>query len=109
MPMTTLQGIAKVPDTAVDFLLVDLLVRKRRQTTRTPIDDVMASIDEPLFVQAHERLTDGTRGSLIQREVRPGPGRRAAYGLELVENRCSRLSHVGPDAIHKRIPAEIEA
>ncbi len=109
VPVAVGERIADVPDTAVHFLLLRLLVGQRGQAARAPVDDVVAAVDQALLVQLNEHLAHRAREVLVQREVGAGPVGRASDRLELVEDARARLPDVGPHALHEGLASDVEA
>jgi hypothetical protein len=54
-----LQRVGEAPELAVLLLVVDLLVGEGGEELRVPVDEALASIDEPLLPEAHEGLDHG--------------------------------------------------
>ncbi len=103
------ERIAEVPDPAVGLFFLGFFVRERGQASRTPVDDVLAAIDQPLLVQAHEDFAHCPREIFVECEVGPRPVAARAERLQLVEDLTTRLMHEGPDSLHELFAAHIEA
>ena len=104
------ERISEVPELAVDLLLLGLLVRERGEAARAPVDDVVPAVDEPCVVQPDERLAHRAaqspsssvkyvRDQSAEQPMRP----------KLRENGGARLADVGPDPLHERLAAHVEA
>ena len=54
-------GIANLVQLALHLLVLDLKIGNRRLAARTPVDDVLAAINQSFFIQADENLAHGAR------------------------------------------------
>src|SRR5207244_7017281 len=72
-----------VDHVGVALLSLDLQVGKRRLAAGTPVDDVVAAIDQPLLPEPNEHLADRRRESRVHREppARPVAGGAAPSDL----------------------------
>ena len=91
------------------LVVVDLEVRQRRSTRRAPVDQAARAIDQPLFVEANERLDDRRRVRRIHREARAVPVQRAAEALELLEDPVAGAVAPLPDPLDERGAADVVA
>ena len=57
-------GITDGVEFAVDLFMLHFDVGERRQAARAPVDQPLAAIDQPVFVQPDEDLADGLRQAL---------------------------------------------
>src|SRR5215204_1659755 len=55
-PAAVGQRIAKVPQLAIDLILLHFLIGERGQAPGAPVDDVVAAIYELLLVESHKHL-----------------------------------------------------
>ncbi len=65
--------VADVDELAHLVVVLDLDVGDRSVAPRTPVDDPLAPVDEPLLVEGYEDLTDRLRQTVVEREPLPGP------------------------------------
>src|SRR5882672_9952411 len=68
------------------------------------MDHAMASIDQLLLPQPHEHFAHGAGVSVVERETRAVPVRRAADHLELLEDRLARFLDEFPHTRDKGVP-----
>ena len=52
-------GVADMPEAALGFLVLHFQVGERGLAARAPVDDVIALINQALFVQPDERFAHG--------------------------------------------------
>ena len=84
-----------------------LLVGKRRLAPWAPVDDVVAAVDEPLFVEPDENLGDRFRQPLVHGESLTVPVTGAAHALELLDDRSARRLLKLPHFPDEPLAAEI--
>ena len=77
--------------------------------TRTPVDDALAAIDQPLLVEAHEDLADGARQPLVQREALALPVAGGAEAAMLILDAALVAAHPVPDALDERLAPDLMA
>ena len=58
-------GIADLEQLALDFFVLDLKIGNRGLASRTPVDDVLAAINQSFFIQADENL-DAPRAKALR-------------------------------------------
>ena len=102
-------GVAHVPEVAVVGLVLHLVVRERRAAARTPVDDVVALVDEPLVEELREHLRHGLRAAFVEREALALPVRRVAEHALLVDDRAAVLPLPLPHALDERLAPEVLA
>ncbi len=103
------ERIAEVPELAILFLLLRLLVGEGGEAAGAPVDDVVAAVDEVLLVQPDEHLAHRPRESFVEREVGPVPVATGADGLQLFEDGGAGGLDVLPDPIDEGLATEVEA
>jgi len=103
------ERVRELPEPALLLLAVDLEIRHRGAELRVPVDEPLAAVDEPVLEQAHERLDDRARETLVHREslARPVAGR--AQTPHLARDRAAGLLLPGPDALDERVAAHVVA
>ena len=83
--------------------------RERRAALGAPVDEARGAVDEPLLVEAHERLGHGARHVRVHRELGARPvGRRAEHAL-LERDAPAALGLPLPDALDERLAPEVVA
>ena len=102
-------GVAHVPEVAVVGLVLHLVVRERRAAARTPVDDVVALVDEPFVEELREHLRHGLRAAFVEREALALPVRRVAEHALLVDDRAAVLPLPLPHALDERLAPEVLA
>ena len=70
-----------MPQAALRVVTLGLFVGQRRQTMGTPVDDVLAPVDEALFVKVNEHLSHRAVEVVIQREPSAVPSRTMRRSL----------------------------
>ena len=99
--------IANLVQLALHLFVLDLKIGDRRLAARTPVDDVLAAIDQPFFIQADEDLAHGARQAFVHGEVFAVPIDRRAQPLHLVENRAAVMPLPFPHALDESFAAQI--
>ena len=66
-------GVADMPQMAGLLLVLHLRVGQGGLTLGAPVDNAVAAIDQPFFVQAHEHLAHGLIAALVHSEALPAP------------------------------------
>ena len=107
--VAVLERVADIPERAGHVLIFDLGVRQGRAAVRAPVDDAVALVDQALFVQLAERLAHGLRAALVHGEAAAVPVAGHAERLLLLDDAVAVLLFPRPDALQKRIAAEIVA
>ena len=89
------QGVGEAVQLALVVLVLDLEVGQGRPVVRIPVDEALATVDEPLLIQADEVLLDGILKSRIEGEAIPRPVARHAEAVHLLPDAAARrgLSH----------------
>src|SRR5581483_3320289 len=105
--IASVHGIADVPQAAVGFFGNRFEIGKRGLAPGTPVDHVLAAIDQTFFPQTHERLAHGARQAGIEREAEALPIDTVAGALHLLENATAVLFLPLPDARFEFLAAEV--
>ena len=63
-----LDGIAEIPEIAVDFTLDHFEIRNCRVQFRIPIDQALVLVDQALTVESHKNFQDGARQAFVHGE-----------------------------------------
>src|SRR5207302_7461779 len=79
--------------------VVDLQVGERTHAARTPVDDTLASINQPFFIEAHKHFAHSLRQALVQGKALTGPIARNPQPALLVLNAMLILMYPLPDAL----------
>ena len=91
-------GVADVPEVAVDVTVLDLEVGERGFRHRIPVDDVFAAVDEAVVEQPPERLAHRTLGPRVHREDLALPVGGGAELAMLARDAIARTVDELPDA-----------
>ena len=83
------ERIADRPQKAVLFLVDHFQVGDRGLQHRVPVDEALATVDQALLVQAHERLDHRFGGHRVHREYAAGPVSRGAEAAHLALDRVA--------------------
>ena len=107
--LAVLKGVADVVEPALDLLVLALQVAQGGVAAGAPVDDVVAPVDEPFLVQAHEHLAHRLGQALVHGEALPAPVAGSAQALELVYDLAAVLGPPFPHPINKGLPAQVVA
>src|SRR5437868_6054437 len=66
-------GVANVPEMTGDVGVIHLEIGDGGVATRAPVDHVLATVDEPFFVQPHEDFAHGAGKAGIESETLTAP------------------------------------
>jgi hypothetical protein len=86
-----------------------LLIGKRREAARAPVDDAVSAVDQSTLVEAHERLAHRHAQLGAEGVCRARPVGTRADGLELLKNDAAGLFHETGGALDELLAAEIVA
>src|SRR6202007_1642273 len=67
------QRVSNVPEVAFKFFMLNFDMRQRRFTARTPVDQPVITLDQPLIVELHEYFRHGSRETLVKRKALTAP------------------------------------
>ena len=110
LPGSVGQRITELVELALrSFVVVDLEIGERGAARRAPVDEPARPVDQPLFVQPHERLDDGRGVRRVHREDVPVPVQRAAELLELLQDPVAGAPPPIPDPLDERGAADVVA
>ena len=101
------QRVSDMPQLSLYLLVLRLFVGQRRMAPGAPVDDVVAPIDQPFFVQPDEHFPHCPRQTRVESESGAVPIARAADRLELLDDRASVRVHPFPHALHERLSSEV--
>ena len=99
--------VLDVPELAVLFAVVHLVVGDRRVVLRAPVDDVLAAVDQSILVQADEHFAHGSREALVHREALAFPVAGGAEGAELLDDHAAVLLPPFPHPLDELLAAEV--
>src|SRR5262249_53002561 len=80
-----------------------------RSATHAPIDQSLASINEPFFIEPHKHFADRARKPLVQRKPFSSPVTGPAESAKLAKDRVAALFLPFPDSFLKRFATQIVA
>ena len=101
------ERIPEMVQPTLRLLPFGLLVGERRETPRTPVDDVFAPVDQVFLVQPHEHLPHRAGEPFIQGEAGPRPIAAASDGPELLQDPVTGVVNELPHAFHERLAAQV--
>jgi hypothetical protein len=104
-----LERVPQAGQLAGDLLVLDLDVGQGGEAAGAPVDDPPAPVEQVLLVEGDEHLPDGPGQALVHGEALPRPVDRVAQALHLAEDAPARLRLPGPDPLHERVAAQVEA
>ena len=105
--ITAHDRVADVPQAALGFLVLHFQIGKRGLAARAPVDDVIAPINQTLFVQPDERLAHGARKSGVQREMFARPVAAHARALHLFDDAPAVLLLPLPHALFEFLASQV--
>src|SRR5947209_17756302 len=94
---------------ATQFLMNDFEIGNGGHAARTPVDDVLTAIDQPLLMQADEALDNRAREVFVHGEVLAVPVDGGAQALHLWLDGAAVVLLPIPDALDKCFPAQLLA
>ena len=106
-----LDGVQQMPEVAVFRFVLHLGIRDGGAAVRTPVDQPVAAVDQPLLVQADEHLLDRAGAALVHRETLALPVAGRADRLELADDAaavflapcpCPLKEPVAPDGFFRQ-------
>ena len=101
--------VAHVPEVRIALLVVHLQIRDGRAAARAPVHQIGAAINEPLIVEAHERLAHGARKPLVHGKALAFPVTRHAQPTMLLRDALVVDVLPLPHPLHKLFAAQIVA
>ena len=103
------EGIADMPHAAVFFFRHHFQIRYRCTEHGIPVHQSLATINQPLLMQANEHLGDGGRHLVVHREVLAAPVGGGAHAAHLTRNGRAGVFFPFPDFFQKFFATEIVA
>ncbi len=100
------QGVLDMVKVAVMGVVLHLEVGQGRLAAGAPVDDVVALVDQALFIEAHEDLAHRPGQARVHGEALPAPVAGAAQALQLGDDLPAGLSLPLPDPLDKGLPAQ---
>ena len=99
--------VANVPEVALHLLVKDFVVADRRLQERVPVHEPLAAAHEAFLEEAEERLADGRRALVVEREPGAIPVAARPEVTELAEDPLLILLLPSPDAVHELLASEV--
>ncbi len=87
--------------------MLHLIVGQSSVAARTPVDDIIAFIDEPFLVQSDKDLANGLRQAFIHGEALALPVARRTQFFQLVDDSSAFFLPPGPNTFNKGIAAQV--
>ena len=100
--------ILEIVKLALRLLVHDFQVGDGRGAPRTPVHDVVAAIEQPLFIKPDERLAHRARKIVVHGEVFAAPIDGIANPLHLLDDRSAVVLLPLPDALDEGFAAHPE-
>ena len=101
--------VPDVPEVAVRFGVVYLVVAQSRLVERAPIDDILAAIDQPLVEHPDEHFPHRLGEPLVHREPFTLPVARRSELPQLPDDRSPVLFSPLPDPLDELLPSQVVA
>src|SRR6185312_9686551 len=102
------QRIADLIQFSVLLFVHNFEIGDRRKASWTPVDYVLAAIDQSLLVEADEDLAHGAAEVFVHGEVLPRPVNRIAEALHLLKYVAAVVLPPLPNAGNELFPSQIE-
>ena len=99
--------ISERPEVAVNFLVKDFVVGNCRLQMRIPVDQSLATENQPVFEEPKECPTHGLRAGLVQREPSPSPVAARAKLPKLFKNPLLVRVLPLPDPLDERLAPDV--
>ena len=103
------ERIAQIPQVAVFFLVLRLVVGDGRRAMRAPVHDALAAVNQPVMVPVAKDLAHRSGVVGIHGEVRIGEVDRAAHALDLLDNVPAVLVSPIPAGVDELLTADLAA
>ncbi len=107
--VTSDDRITNLPQMSRDIFVLHFEIRDRSLVPGTPVHDVVATINQALFVQADEHFAHGVRKIVVHGEVFAVPVDGGAEALHLVEDGAAVKLLPLPNALDKFLAAHVAA
>ena len=103
------QRVAQVPQMAVLFLVLGLVVGDGGGAVRAPVHDALAAVDQPVMVPVAKHLANCRGVVWIHREVGVGEVDGAAHALDLLDDVPTVLARPIPARLDELLAADLTA
>ena len=103
------ERVADVPEVAFLLAMHHLQVGEGGLAARAPVDDPLASIDQPLLIEVVEGGADGLGRAFVHGEAFAAPVGRGAQPPVLVEDARTASVDERPDALQEALAADVVA
>ncbi len=104
-----LDRVGEVPERRLLLPVDHLKIGEGRHAPRTPGDDPLAAVDQPLVVEVLEDVAHRPGRPRIHGEEKPRPVARSSQKPELLPRPAPITFHVGPDPLQEAFPAQMVA
>ncbi len=94
---------------AIDFFVEDFIVGDGGLQERVPVDEPLAAIDQAVLEHLEERMPDGLRADVIEREANASPVAAGSDRLELADDAFFVGVLPFPDAFDESLAADVVA
>ena len=101
-----LHRVQQMPEVSFLLLIFHFRVRNRALAARAPVDQPVAAVNQPLFVQADEHLTHCLGAALVHREALAAPVAADAHAALLGDDASAVLFLPLPRAVEEALSAE---
>ena len=100
-------GVLEVVHGGVFFFVLHLQIADRGLQAGRPVHEILAAVDQPHAVEAHERLAHGAAEPVVEREAHAIPVARRAQAAELAHDVAAVLLFPLPGAAQKFLAAQV--
>ena len=101
------QRIAEGVELALDRLMFDFQVADSALTAGTPVDKVIAAINEPVVVEADEGLEDGVAETVVKGKAFSAPVARNSHTALLAADLAVIFVLPVPHLLHEAFPSQV--
>ena len=102
-------GVANLVELALRLFVNYFQVGDGGDAARAPVDDVLAAINQPFFIQADEGLAHGARHALVHGEVLARPVNRGAQALHLLKDHAAVVLLPVPHPLDEGLATHVAA
>jgi hypothetical protein len=102
-------GIANLPQLSGHVFVLHFEIGDGRAAARAPVHDVLAAIDQAVFIEADEHLAHGARKIFVHGEIFAVPVDGCAEALHLVEDGAAVELFPLPHALDEFFAAQVAA
>ena len=101
------EGVQDMVHSPFGLLMINFIIRKRSTAGRTPVNQIVAAIDKPAFIESNEYGADGMGKPFVHRKPFPRPIDGSADFTQLIGDNRMVLFFDLPRAFKKGFPPKV--